>query len=53
MVYADKFSLLKGGGGGGVVGQPLPMKRGNPSGIDPRSTPAKHNSTRVWSSNSF
>ena len=42
-----RFLLLKRKGGGGVVGQPLPMKREYPSGIGTRPIPAKHNNTRA------
>ena len=48
MACAGRFSLLKRKGGRGVVGQPFPTKKGNPSGID---IPAKHNNTRDRSSN--
>ena len=32
---------------GGVVGQPLLLERGYPSGVGARPTPAKHNNTRA------
>ena len=41
------ISLLKRKGGRGVVGQPLPSKRGYPSGIGTRPIPAKHDKTRA------
>ena len=47
MASADRFSLLKRKGGGGVVGQPLPTKREYPSGIGTLPIPAKHNNTRA------
>ena len=33
-------------GGRGVVGQPLPLKRGYPSGLGTQPIPTKHNNTR-------
>ena len=41
------ISLLKRKGGRGVVGQPLPLKRGYPSSIGTRLIPAKHDNTRA------
>ena len=45
--FRREFSLLKRKGGRGVVGQPLPLMRGYPSGIGTRPIPAKHNNTRA------
>ena len=41
------ISLLKWKGGRGVVGQPLPSRKGYPSGIGTRPIPAKHDNTRA------